>query len=62
MNLVFYRCSLCKRLDEYKRIISSGKCACTSRRFNPVYATALEVTLFVIAHPSYLIRALRGEQ
>jgi hypothetical protein len=62
MELKFYRCFLCKRLEEHKRLTSIGKCACMSRKFSPVYATLLEVILFVIAHPSYLIRALRGEQ
>jgi hypothetical protein len=62
MELRFYRCVLCNRLEEERRLTSIGKCVCMSRKFSPVLATLLEATWFIIVHPSYLIRALRGEQ
>ena len=61
MDVKFYRCLLCKRLDEERNLLKSGKCKCGNRRFGPTYATPVELILFVLCNPVYLLKALKGD-
>lgn len=61
MEVKFYRCLMCKRLDEERNLLKSGQCICGNRRFGPTYATVLELILFVLCNPTYLLKALKGD-
>lgn len=60
MEVSFYRCYECKRLDEIQMLLARHKCICGSRKFNPSQATRLEILWFVIKNPRYLVMALKG--
>lgn len=62
MILEFYRCFSCKRLDEKRRMLARHGCVCGVRKFNPSRATAMELAIFLVKHPGYLINALRGKE
>lgn len=61
MNLQFYRCDVCHRLEEGRVLLTAGSCRCGGRRIKPVIATLVELVMYVIWHPSYLVKAVRGE-
>ena len=62
MNLAFYRCYSCKRLNEVKIMLKEVGCVCGSRKFQPSRATFFDMLFFIVKNPSYLLRALAGEQ
>jgi hypothetical protein len=61
MDLNFYRCDTCTRLHEERVLMKRGSCTCGGKRVNPVCATLIELTWYIVCHPSYLVKALRGE-
>jgi hypothetical protein len=58
MELQFYRCDACKKLDEYRGLIKREKCACGNRRVRPTKINIYRLWLFLLCHPSYFILAL----
>lgn len=61
MELRFFRCDTCTRLDEHRLLMKRQSCVCGGRRVRPTLATLIELVWFVVRHPSYLVKALRGE-
>lgn len=62
MIVDFYRCDSCKRVDEIKLLISKHGCVCGSKRVRPTRLTKWGIFMFVLKHPSYLIKALFGAE
>jgi ribosomal protein L37AE/L43A len=61
MLLEFYACHTCGKVWEIQHLKKIIKCAkCGSRRFHPVYLGAIQLTVFLIMHPTYLLQAIRG--
>ena len=62
MEIKFYHCSSCHRLDEYNRLMANKGCICGAMRVQPAHASTGDLIWFCIKHPSYLIKALKGEK
>lgn len=57
MELEFYRCFICKRANETRKMLNETMCKCGSRKFNPSHLTLFEMWLFLLLNPSYLVQA-----
>lgn len=61
MIVNFYGCRSCGKIFEEQILIQRTTCGCGSGRFSPTYLGPLALTWYIVKHPSYFIRALRGE-
>jgi hypothetical protein len=62
MEIRFYRCVSCQRLDELNRLLQRHKCLCGATKVTGSYASPIELGWFLIKHPSYLYKAFKGEE
>lgn len=62
MIIDFFRCIACHELSERRELSATGGCSCGAKRFSPVRLGYLGMLLWVIRHPRYVLRALRGEE
>jgi DNA-directed RNA polymerase subunit RPC12/RpoP len=60
MEIAFYACHSCGKVAEQDQLCKSIVCTkCGSKKFHPVCLSAIRLWVFVLTHPSYLIKALR---
>jgi hypothetical protein len=62
MDIRFYRCMACHQPDEYNLLMKRHSCRCGAKKVSPTVASTSELIWFIIKHPSYLIKALKGEK
>jgi len=62
MRIDFFRCISCGRADEYNRLLARHFCECGGTKIRPTHLSFLEMTWFALNNPSYVWKALRGEE
>jgi len=62
MEVEFYRCYNCGRMEEKRILLKRPGCTCGAMRVRPTIATRLELLWFAITHPSYIVKDIVGEK